>query len=278
MKSAATARLEDLLSRPEGSWTLSEGALAIALLGHESADAAPTLERIAALGAAARERAGDAGHPRFVAGAISHALFDLAGLHCEHGNITVSHCMLDAGLSEGTVAPELATLIFLEVSRQAGRRFQPVGLPGRLLVRRDDSGRAHLFDAARRGAPVGIEECRKIVSDATGGKRAFSEGFLRPITAAQVLARLVARLKEVLWQANEFSDALGAVDLMLVIRPEDPREIRDRGRLLFLLGRLGEAIRAFESYLAHNPRGEDADVVRMLIQEARAGLPPSGRR
>jgi regulator of sirC expression with transglutaminase-like and TPR domain len=65
---------------------------------------------------------------------------------------------------------------------------------------------------------------------------------------------------------------------MLVIRPEDPREIRDRGRLLFLLGRLGEAIRAFESYLAHNPRGEDADVVRMLIQEARAGLPPSGRR
>ena len=25
------------------------------------------------------------------------------------------------------------------------------------------------------------------------------------------------------------------------------------------------------------PRGEDADVVRMLIQEARAGLPPSAR-
>ena len=42
--------------------------------------------------------------------------------------------------------------------------------------------------------------------------------------------------------------------------------------MLLLLKRHREAIDAFEAYLMHNPRGEDAYVVRMLIQEARTEM------
>lgn len=276
MERSAVRRLTDLLSRPDGAWALSEAALAVARMGRPGLDERPSLDEIDAIAARARARIGDAEHPRFVAGSLARSLFDGEGFVCERKQPRPEHCYLDRAIETRVAGPELMTLIFLEVARLSRARFGAIGLPGRLLVRRDRAGTPFLFDVARRARPVSLDECRRIVDDASGGRTRFSDGFLRPITPEQLLCRLIARIKDIFWHANRFDDALGAVRLMLTVRPDDPREIRDRGRLLFLLGRLPDAIQAFETYLVHNPRGEDADVVRMLIQEARAGLPPAG--
>jgi regulator of sirC expression with transglutaminase-like and TPR domain len=52
------------------------------------------------------------------------------------------------------------------------------------------------------------------------------------------------------------------VERLLLINPEDPTEIRDRGFLNAQLGRPGEAVADLESYLAAAPAAPDADSVR----------------
>jgi regulator of sirC expression with transglutaminase-like and TPR domain len=274
MRDAAHQALEDLLSRPVGSWTLAEGALAIARLEHAGLDAPACLAQLDRLGAAARAAVGDARHPRFVASGIARVLFEDEGFALveDDNEALPASCFLDQVLTTRTASPTLLALLFIETARRAGFRFEAVALPGRFLVRHGASDEIFLFDPARAGRPVSLDEARRMVADGTGGRTEFREGYLRPLAAQQILARILANLKAIYWRGPDYERALDAVELMLAIRPDDPREIRDRGRLMFLMGRMRDAISAFEAYLAHNPRGEDADVVRMLLVEARAGL------
>lgn len=266
----AITALGELLSLPEGSWSLADGAVAIARLRAVGPDEIRVLSRLATLGERAREHAGDAVHPRFATAAIARALFDEAGLRVPaRGEESPSCLYIDEVLERGSGTATLLAIVFVEVARRTGRRYEIIALPGTVLLRHDFRGAPHLFDPAREARPVSIEECRRTVS---GGKGEFREAWLRPLGREQVLARLLGGLKALYWRIGNYDGALAAIRMLLAIRADDPREIRDSGRLLFLLGRYQDAIGAFESYLQVNPHGEDADAVRMLLLEARAGL------
>lgn len=277
MRDTAHQALGELLSRPVGSWTLAEGALAIARLGADDLDAAAAIARLDALGVAARAAIGGARHPRFVASGIARVLFEEEGFRlAEESESLPETCMLDRVLETRVGSSTLLALVFMEVARRTGFRYESVSMPGHLLLRTGHGQEVFLFDPDRQGRPVSIAEARRMVAEASGGRIEFREGYLRPLSPPQLLARILGNLKAISWRLTDLLAALDAVELLLAIRPDDPREIRDRGRLLFLMGQLGEAIGAFESYLAHNPRGEDADIVRMLLVEARAGLRAQG--
>ena len=273
MSVRALDELNDLLSRPEGRWTLAEGALVASRLERPELDRNTVLAHLDELGVRARAAVGVAWHPRFVAAGIARVLFDEEGFAAiEPGKETPEALMLDRVLETGVGAPVVLSLLFIEIARRAGVRFEPLALPGLALVRHDFGGERFLFDPARDATPMTLEEVRRAVSASAKGKVEFREGWLRPVTREQLLARLIAGLKALYWRGGNYERALAAIQLMLSIRPDDPREIRDSGRLQFLLGRYRDAIDAFESYLSHNPHGEDADAVRMLLLEARAGL------
>jgi regulator of sirC expression with transglutaminase-like and TPR domain len=265
--------LADLLSQPEGSWALADGALAIARLESPQLDPAPVQQRLDQLGRIARERLGSAQHPRFAAAAISRVLFFENSLRApsDHEEQTAMS-MIDSVLETGVGTPTLLAVIYIEVARRAGLRFSSVALPGRFLLRHDTVDQYSLFDPQAAGKPIDLEACRAIVSNHSGGKTEFREAFLRPLSNGQLLARVISQLKAIYWRSSQHERALTTVRMLLTIRPDDPREIRDQGRLYYLMNRLPEAIHAFENYLHHNPRGEDAEAVRMLLLEARASL------
>ncbi|UCF67109.1 MAG: tetratricopeptide repeat protein [Acidobacteriota bacterium] len=271
MSRNAIEALDELLSRPEGSWNLAEGALAIARLEQPNLDEPRYIAMLDALGRRARRHVGEARHPRFVAAGIARAMFWDGHIACEEALDTSEHCLLDRVLEGAPATPTMLAVIFIEVGRRCGFRFEGVGFPSRFLVRRDVYDRACFFDPLHKCRPISAEECRELLESSSGGRKQFREGFLRPITSAQILARIVADLKSIYWRRADHARALAAIKLLLTIRPDDPREIRDHGRVLLLLERFAEAIASFERYLSHNPRGEDADVVRMLLREARAG-------
>ncbi len=275
----AIETLSELLARPEGRWSLAEGALAVARLR----DPGLSFEAIAAsmdeLGAEARAAVGGARHPRFVAAGVGRALFERRGfVAVPQGDEYPEALYIDRALETRRALPSLLVLLFIETARRAGFRFSAIALPGMTLLRHDSGERPFLFDPVRAARPVTLDEVRGMVASALAGKTPkppeFREGWLRPLTQEQLLARMLTNLKALYWRAGDYDAALGAIRLLLAIRPDDPREIRDSGRLLFLLTRYRDAIGAFETYLSHNPRGEDADAVRMLLLEARAGLTP----
>lgn len=269
--------LSELLSRPEGRWSLAEGALAIAQLRDPGLSFDGIAAQLDALGDQARLSIGGAWHPRFVAAGISRVLYG------DHGFSIVPPAeglpealFIDRALQLRRALPSMMVVLFIETARRAGVRFTAIALPGMVLLRHDAGDAPQLFDPLRAARPVTTDEVRALVADATGGRPPeFRESWLRPLTQEQLLARLLTNLKALYWRAGDFDPALHVIRLLLAIRPDDPREIRDSGRLLFLLSRYRDAIDAFESYLSHNPRGEDADAVRMLLLEARAGLKTS---
>ena len=269
----AVAALTELLAQPEGRWSLAEGAIAIARLQRPGLAAGAVLRQLEDLGNRARDVIGGAQHPRFVAAALAGLLFDERGLSAPERGGELPECLfLDSVLATGVGTPTLLAIIFIEVARRTGQRFEVIALPGAVLLRADHRDTPHLFDPAREARPVTVEDCRRMVADNSNGKLEFREGWLRPVTREQVLGRLLGSLKTLYWRAGDYQRALSAIRLLLAIRSDDPREIRDSGRLHFLLGRYRDAIDAFESYLQVNPHGEDADAVRMLLIEARSGL------
>lgn len=266
----AQEALADCLSRPVGSWTLTEGALAIARLKNPGLDAGVVFDRLDHIGWRARKAIGGARHPRFVAAGLARVLFEREGfIVVPEGENSPETCFLDYVLATHQVTPTLMALMFVEIARRVGSRFEGVAIPGHFLLRSDSGGKIFLFDPANRVRPVSLDELKRMIRQVTGDRTQYREGVLRPVSPPQFLARLVGNLKAVYWRLGDFAAALAAVGLILTIRPDDPREIRDRGRLLFQMNRFEEAIAAFEAYLTINPRGEDAEVVRLLLVEAR---------
>ena len=274
MANAAQQALGELLSQPEGSWSLARGALVVAKIETPRLDEKAVLARLDRLGRRARTEIGRACHPRFVVPALYRVLEKALGLSLPRApQREPGAWCLDQGFLRGVMAPELIAVVLTELARLTGHRLPVIAVPGRLLLRQPGrEERPLLYDPADRAQEIGPETCAERVVATTGGVPRFREGWLRPLEPTQVVARLISGIKRAFWHRGAVERALIATRLLLAIRPDDPRQIRDSGQLLFALGRYPEAIDAFESFLACNPHGEEADAVRMLLMEARRGL------
>jgi regulator of sirC expression with transglutaminase-like and TPR domain len=269
----ALMTLQELVSRPEGSWTLAEGALAVARLGRPDLEPEASLAELRRLADATLRAVGRECHPRFFVPGLSRYLLEQEGFTVREGDDAEPELSyLDQVLATRVGSPTLITTVLIETARLCGRRLAAIALPGRLLLRHDHRESPSLYDPLLGGVRVSHEDCRALASAHAGRPQEFRAGWLRPLAHEQLLARMLAHLKSAFWRRGAHEQALAAVQLLLTIRPDDPREIRDSGRIFFALERYREAIEAFESFLCHNPYGEDADAVRMLLLEARAGL------
>jgi regulator of sirC expression with transglutaminase-like and TPR domain len=63
------------------------------------------------------------------------------------------------------------------------------------------------------------------------------------------------------------SKALAAVERILLLFPDAPIELRDRGLLYYQLGYWSKASQDLEIYLAILPNAEDAQVIRRLLEQ-----------
>jgi regulator of sirC expression with transglutaminase-like and TPR domain len=80
-------------------------------------------------------------------------------------------------------------------------------------------------------------------------------------------------LKNALSLAKNYPAALAAIELQLVLDPDDPTELRDRGILFARLHRYDRAIADLEAYLERSPDAADVkqirDKVLWYLREAR---------
>jgi regulator of sirC expression with transglutaminase-like and TPR domain len=92
------------------------------------------------------------------------------------------------------------------------------------------------------------------------------------VTKGQIVARMLANLKVRHWRHQKLEEALAVEDMLLTIRSDDPRELRDRGRLRLWTSRYEGAIEDLERYLALVPEADDAVEIREELEEARRSL------
>jgi regulator of sirC expression with transglutaminase-like and TPR domain len=158
--------------------------------------------------------------------------------------------------------PLTLSILFMEIARAAGFEARGIGLPGHFVTKVTFNDRSMLVDPYHRARVITVEDCIQLVSRTTGRPSLFRRDQLEGIDERTTLARMLLNLKHLYLKRDDHLRALSAVERLLLINPQDPTEIRDRGFLNAQLGRPGEAVADLESYLAASPAAPDADSVR----------------
>ena len=120
------------------------------------------------------------------------------------------------------------------------------------------------------GAILSEEDVRERFKLAMGPAMRFDARWLRVATPREILVRLLGNLKQIYVQRNEPEQALGCCDRILLLIPDAPLELRDRGLVYQQLECFGAALFDLERFLALAPKDPSADAIRDTLVELRA--------
>jgi regulator of sirC expression with transglutaminase-like and TPR domain len=87
-----------------------------------------------------------------------------------------------------------------------------------------------------------------------------------------MITRLLMNLKGAYLRVQDDEKALAAVDRILLLKPDDLDEVRDRGLLLYRLDRYGAALADLTRYLEALPEAPDRESIETHARNLRVLL------
>jgi hypothetical protein len=159
---------------------------------------------------------------------------------------------LNSVLERGAGTPIACGAIWLGVGRRAGIRVEGIAIPGHFAVRVEGV----VVDACS-GEPLDDEDLLRAAGRHLGREPERVEPhWLEPASPRRILARMSRNLRGCYASLANWPLALLAADRCVDLLPDVPAERRDRGLLLWQMGRPQGALRDLGDYLAGAP--EDA--------------------
>jgi len=247
---------------------LGLGALLIAAEEYPQLMPEPYLRRLDIMAERVRDRLGDESAGPVALQEISYVLFEEEGLRGNTGAYyDPRNSFLNDVMDRRLGIPATLSIVFLEVGWRLGLPISGVNFPGHFLVRYDGEAVKLLVDPFQAGEIRFEDEAQELLDRVYGGQVRLQQSFLRPVSRKDILVRLLANLKSIYQNARDDAKALTAVERILLIRPEAPDEVRDRGFLLARVGRGAEAAADLRRYLDAVPHAADAERVRMMLRD-----------
>lgn len=165
--------------------------------------------------------------------------------------------------------PLTLAIVFMELGWRAGMPLEAVGFPGHFLMRLAGEPADLLLDPFEHACSVHEEDCRRMLLEISGGKLEYDRRLTASIGKRDTIVRLLQNLKVAYLREEDDAGALGAVERLLLLRPGDAGETRDRGLLLFRLHRYGRALECLRTYLAKEPAATDRERIEGHIAALR---------
>ena len=251
---------------PDGD--IAEAALWLAAEDNGGLDPAPSLRVLDELGEELRARCGSAAPPISAVPVIAALLRDRLNLRGAGGGDPQTH-YLHTVIQRGAGIPIACSALWIAVGRRAGIPVEGIGLPGHFVVRVG----ATLVDAFSGGEPLDHEAARQLVSGAAGSEvESLDARWLEPASVRAMLARMSRNLRGCYASREDWPLALRAADRCVALLPDAAAERRDRGLLLWRVGRAQAALADLTAYLEAEPEAGDAGDVREVVGRLRAFL------
>jgi regulator of sirC expression with transglutaminase-like and TPR domain len=260
---------------PGDALDLARAALVVASVDHEPVDELTAVTELEVLAAGARVRLQNVSEPYARVSALMDVLFRERGFRGNQDQYYDPHnSCLDHVLARRLGIPITLSVVAIEVGARLGIPLGGVAFPGHFLVRASIEGgaAAPLFDPFHGGAGVEHDELLwrlKVLAEQAGRPAPVFERvpaeFLADASRPAILARMLRNLHRVYAQRDDHARALAAVDLLLVLTPNAPEEVRTRGTLYEQLDCPAAAAADFRRYLQLVPKAPDAGEVEKRL-------------
>ncbi|OKH29162.1 SirB1 family protein [Chroogloeocystis siderophila] len=256
------------IHQPDAQIDLAKAALYIAQEEYPQLDIEEYLNALDTMAAEVREQLPSEQYPLRIIQTVNRYLYDDLGFS---GNTTSYYdprnSFLNDVIERRTGIPITLSLVYLEVTKRIDFPMLGVGMPGHFLIRPNIQQMEIFVDPFHRGEVLFPEDCQDKLSQIYAQPVKLESSFLDAVTHRQFLARMLTNLKFAYLQKEELAKALAAVERILLLFPDIPIEIRDRGLLYYQLGNWNAAINDLQTYLAKVPQASDAPVIRRLLNQ-----------
>ncbi len=269
-------RFAQLVGGPEEALDLAEAALLIAQEEQPQLDVTAYLHKLDALATAVRARLPESPTPSDIVLNLNVHLYREEGFR---GNTSAyydpANSFLNEVLDRKMGIPITLSVVYMEVGRRLGLPLVGVGFPGHFLVKYTGPEGDMVLDPFLGGIALDHQQLTHKLQTMYGEQNPFLTQIpqlLSPTSKKEILVRMLRNLKGVYLQKNDFPRVLSAIERILLIEPDVPTEIRDRGSVHQRLGHLQAALRDFQRYVTLAPRAEDAEAIRVMLKRMTAQL------
>jgi len=258
---------------------LGRAALEIARIAYPHLDPVPPLAELDRLADQVRARITPGAAPATRADQLLAVVFEVNGFRGNQADYyDPRNSFLNDVLARRLGIPISLAVVVMEVGRRAGVSVSGVGFPGHFLVRLPGPDGSRLVDPFHAGATLTDADLRERLRALSSGSRgpqlaAVPPEFLQPVPATAILARMLRNLLRVWQDRGDAASALAAVDLLLVLGPDTPEEVKTRGLLYAELECFAAAADDFRRYLTLAPDAADADAVRDRLAQLHDTVP-----
>ena len=190
-------------------------------------------------------------------------------------NITIPrNSYLNQVLERRTGIPITLSALTMTVGRRAGLRIEGIGLPGHFIVKAVADNEEVLVDPFHGGRRLSEADCENLVRQATGVAFEVSAVALQGLPVGSIVRRLLANLKGIYLNLQDYSRGLRVMERMHQLNPQDVVLRRDLGATLVKVGQFGKAIDHLRVYLSQAPEADDTEVIGTILKRARAAVSP----
>lgn len=264
--SDARSRFSTMVTGPEQRINLAEAALLIAQEEYPDLDVAAYLRRLDTLAAAARRDVRADMQPVEQVTRLNRFMFIECGFVGNNEDYyDPRNSFLNEVIDRQTGIPITLSVVYSEVAQRLDLPVYGVSFPGHFLAKY--VGEAEIIIDPFFGTVISRKECAQRLQEIYGKRARLGRSLLRPATPREILVRMLSNLKQVYVHQSDFARALACVDRILLLAPEHPRELRDRGILYQRLECFAAALRDFDRYLELAPDDDAAHLIRELLPD-----------
>ena len=266
MKSPALRRLQAEVDCPDDQIDLAKAALWIAQEEYPDLEPAVSLQQLDAMAEVLRDRLPTERYPLKVIKTINQYLFEELGFSGNQDNYYAPrNSFFNDVLERRTGIPLTLSMLYLALAERIDFPMVGVGMPGHFIIRPKGSEMEIYVDPFHRGEVLFQEDCEQRLQQVYQRHVVLTPEMLPEVTARQCLVRMLTNLKVIYLKNSQFGKAIGTINGLLVLMPDAPRELRDRGLVLYELERWQESKDNLEQYLMLAQDAEDQRVIRQLV-------------
>ena len=256
------------INRPDHKINLAKAAFYFAQTEYPDLNVEIYLKFLYEMADEVKEQTDDNSYPLKIIQAINYFLFDKLAFRGDMEDYyNPDNSYLNKVLERGVGNPISLSVIYLEIAKRINFPMVGISMPGHFLIRPDFKDVGIFVDVFEQGEIIFEQDCQKKLQDIYEEPMPLEPHFLAAASNRQILTRMLTNLKLIYAESKQYSKGLKIIELILLLLPNHPLEIRDRGLLYYQLDNPQKAVADFKLYLALLPDANDAGVIRELLRK-----------